>query len=88
MFICTEVILESPIGLIEVTATETELVSVLFVDEKQQSLENEIIHHYLHEIDAYFKGNLQTIHHTSNERHRFSKWSLDRAHPHPIWRIG
>ncbi|MGE6487144.1 methylated-DNA--[protein]-cysteine S-methyltransferase [Paenisporosarcina sp. NPDC076898] len=50
---------ESPIGLIEVTATEIELVSVLFVDEKQQSHENEIIHHFLYEIDAYFKGDLK-----------------------------
>ena len=50
---------ESPIGLIEVTASEHELVSVLFVDEKQQSHENEIIHHFLHEIDAYFQGDLK-----------------------------
>ena len=50
---------ESPIGLIEVTATENELVSVLFVDEKQLSLENEVINHYLNEITAYFKGDLK-----------------------------
>ena len=49
----------SPIGLIEITATDTELVSVLFVDEKQQSKKNEIINHFLHEIDAYFKGDLK-----------------------------
>lgn len=50
--------LNSPIGLIEVIATQEDLISVLFVEEQKHSHENEIVKHFLHEIDSYFKGQL------------------------------
>lgn len=50
--------IDSPIGIIEVKASDLMLLSVLFVDEKQPSVENDIVKHFTQEIDAYFKGQL------------------------------
>lgn len=49
---------ESPIGFIEVKATQSSLLSVLFVEEQQPSNENDIVKHFKQQIAAYFKGQL------------------------------
>ncbi|WP_019415702.1 methylated-DNA--[protein]-cysteine S-methyltransferase [Paenisporosarcina sp. TG20] len=50
--------IDSAIGIIEVKASNLTLLSVLFVEEKQPSVENNIVKHFTQEIDAYFKGHL------------------------------
>jgi len=49
---------ETPIGFIEVKANQSSLLSVLFVEEKLQNHENDIVTHFTQEIEAYFKGQL------------------------------
>ncbi len=48
----------SPIGLIEIKASHSALVSVQFVEAQQISSENGIVQHFMNEIEAYFKGQL------------------------------
>ncbi|MGM9988381.1 MAG: methylated-DNA--[protein]-cysteine S-methyltransferase [Bacillaceae bacterium] len=47
---------ESPIGLIKVEANEQAVTLVDFVEEKEQTCENEIVKRTLEQLNEYFKG--------------------------------
>lgn len=53
---------ESPIGLIEVSANDTRLLSVIFVDEKNTVNENDFVKHVLLQLSNYFKGEMTELH--------------------------
>ena len=56
---------ESPIGLIEVTADDTRLLSVIFVEEKQTTNENNCVKEGLLQLSRYFKGEMTDLHSSS-----------------------
>lgn len=56
---------ESPIGLIEVTADDTRLLSVIFVEEKQTTNENNCVKESLLQLSRYFKGEMTDLHSSS-----------------------
>ena len=47
---------DSELGLLEVTANEEGIMSVIFVDERQEENKNEMIVQCINELDEYFKG--------------------------------
>lgn len=47
---------DSPIGMIEVTADATSVLSVLFVEERDTPNENELVKEILLQLESYFKG--------------------------------
>lgn len=47
---------ESELGLLEITANEEGITSVIFVDERQEENTNEMIDQCINELDEYFKG--------------------------------
>lgn len=58
---------ESPIGLIEVTANETRLLSVIFVEERGIANENDRVKDGLLQLSRYFKGEMTDLHTPSLE---------------------
>lgn len=48
---------ESELGLLEITANDKGITSVIFVDERQEERTNEMIDQCVNELDEYFKGN-------------------------------
>ena len=54
--ICTKLIIESELGLLEITANDKGITSVIFVDERQEEHINEMIDQCINELDEYFKG--------------------------------
>ena len=48
---------ESELGLLEITANDKGITSVIFVDERQEEHTNEMIDQCINELDEYFKGN-------------------------------
>ena len=48
---------ESELGLLEITANDKGITSVIFVDERQEEHKNEMIDQCINELDEYFKGN-------------------------------
>lgn len=47
---------ESEVGLLEITANQEGITSVIFVDERQEENKNEMIEQCINELDEYFKG--------------------------------
>lgn len=47
---------ESELGLLEITANDKGITSVIFVDERQEERTNEMIDQCINELDEYFKG--------------------------------
>ncbi len=47
---------ESELGLLEITANQEGITSVIFVDERQEENKNEMIEQCINELDEYFKG--------------------------------
>ena len=47
---------ESELGLLEITANDKGITSVIFVDERQEEHINEMIDQCINELDEYFKG--------------------------------
>ena len=47
---------ESELGLLEITANDKGITSVIFVDERQEERTNEMIDRCINELDEYFKG--------------------------------
>ena len=47
---------ESELGLLEITANDKGITSVIFVDERQEEHTNEMIDQCINELDEYFKG--------------------------------
>lgn len=58
---------ESPIGLIEVSADDTRLLSVIFAEEKGTANENDYVKDGLHQLSRYFKGEMEGLHSPSLE---------------------
>ncbi|MGF9877010.1 methylated-DNA--[protein]-cysteine S-methyltransferase [Bacillus albus] len=48
---------ESELGLLEIKANDKGITSVIFVDERQEGITNEMIDQCINELDEYFKGN-------------------------------
>lgn len=69
---------ESPIGLIEVTADDKTVHSVLFVEEKNSFNENHIVQQLLLQLDTYFKGDIKNFHSAS--------FSAGTPFQHSVWR--
>lgn len=47
---------ESELGLLEITANDKGITSVIFVDERKEEITNEMIDQCINELDEYFKG--------------------------------
>ncbi len=47
---------ESEVGLLEITANQEGITSVIFVDEREEENKNEMIEQCINELDEYFKG--------------------------------
>lgn len=47
---------DSPIGLMEVSADASRVLSVLFVEERETSNENDIVKEILLQLESYFRG--------------------------------
>ena len=65
---------ESELGLLEITANDKGITSVIFVDERQEERTNEMIDQCINELDEYFKGKRKefTVP-LSAEEHHFKK---------------
>ena len=53
---------ESEVGLLEITANQEGITSVIFVDERQEENKNEMIEQCINELDEYFKGKEKSLH--------------------------
>ena len=52
---------ESEVGLLEITANQEGITSVIFVDERQEENKNEMIEQCINELDEYFKGKEKSL---------------------------
>lgn len=55
----------SELGLLEITANEEGITSVIFVDERKEENTNEMIDQCINELDEYFKGKRKRVYCTT-----------------------
>ena len=70
---------ESEVGLLEITANQEGITSVIFVDERQEENKNEMIEQCINELDEYFKGKKKRVYFTRclrREPHFKNVWML------------
>lgn len=77
---------KSELGLLEITANEEGITSVIFVDERQEENTNEMIDQCINELDEYFKGKEKSLlYHCLQREHHFKKCMGCALH-YSLWR--
>ena len=77
---------ESEVGLLEITANQEGITSVIFVDERQEENKNEMIEQCINELDEYFKGKRKefTIRCLRREQHFKNVWDALYTIPYGV----
>ena len=76
---------ESEVGLLEITANQEGITSVIFVDERQEENKNEMIEQCINELDEYFKGKEKSLRYClRREQHFKNVWDALYTIPYGV----
>ena len=75
---------ESEVGLLEITANQEGITSVIFVDERQEENKNEMIEQCINELDEYFKEKEFTVLCLRREQHFKNVWDALYTIPYGV----